>query len=631
MSPWMIAAALSAPASASGVLYGPDGYAELLALDGQAQVFGRVGVVEQSFRFEAPPGDWTFAASLPEGAAVAGLRFREGDGAWITAAPGEAVDPADTPDGAPGELLPGQVFTAALPTTAGEAVEVALSWQQLLPAEAGALALTLPLDDGGVSPAAAVSLGFEVTGLDEVLEASLSVGGDVALDGVSASATWTGAMSDADAVRLTWVEAAAPLGVTLLAYRPAEDPFTGALGGPGYALAVIQPGPLTDADRVEQLFTFVLDVSRSMVGAPLEAAVAAGSSWIDDLEAQDRFNVIPYASQPYPFRARATGATGEAAAEAGAFLDEQEAAGLSDPEEALVTALGLVDDTLLQRTFFGCSGTTRGEDGDAPPVEGAPIEQLDGAIQRVAPYVVLLTDGGASTGETDLEAILEAVASANTAGASLFAVGVGEDVDRELLERLTAAHRGEVAFAEDADAVEAAVSSLQERIRDPLLVQPQVDVEGAYDAAPEALPDAGAGWELLVAFRYDEPGGAELLLTGVRGQEELALSDTLSLPEEDGRWPVVARAWAQLRVDDLDDRYLAGESVYDEIAELVEDYGVASEVVTLSFGGADASEDVGAMAYASSGCAVLSRVSPRSRSLWATLLLGLGVALLRRR
>jgi len=636
MSPWMVIAALGAPASASGVLYQSDGYAPLSALSSDAAVLGRVASVESLYRFEASAGAWTFAASLPEGAAVSGLRYREGAGPWIAASPEAAAEAPKPPDSELEVLLPGEVFTAVLPETDGP-VDVALSWQQLLPARGGGLALTVPLDDGGVSPGAEVSVAVAVSGLDEVLEGALTAtsggaaedAGSVQIDGDEALAIWEGVLGDASEVTFSWAEASAPLGVELLAYRPAVDPFTGEAGGPGYALAVIQPGPLTDADRVEQLFTFVLDVSRSMAGAPLEAAVAAGSEWIGALEPEDRFNVIPYASQPYPFRPRASAATADAVGDAASFMAEQEAAGLSDPEEALVTALELVDDTLLQRTFFGCSGTTRGEAGDAPPLEGAPIEPVGGGVDRVAPYVVLLTDGGASTGETDPDAIAAAITAANTAGASLFAVGVGQDVDVALLERITAEHRGEVAFAADASEVAAAVGRLQERIRDPLLVQPQVDIDGAFDAAPEALPDVSAGWELLLAFRYDEPGEAALLLTGIRGQEDLALDDTLTLPEEDGRWPVVARAWAQLRVDDLDARYLAGESVYDEIEALVSSYGVASEVVTLSYG--DASEAMATADYASSGCSALSRVSPMMRSLWATMLVALGAALLRRR
>jgi hypothetical protein len=362
-----------------------------------------------------------------------------------------------------------------------------------------------------------------------------------------------------------------------------------------------------------------------MAGAPLEAATEAGGRWLESLEAGDRFNVVPYASQPYPFLRRAAAAESETVREARDFMEGQSAAGLSDPEEAVSEALALTQDTLLGRTFFGCSGTARAEGG--PPLEGAEITDPGAEVQRVAPYVVLLTDGGASTGETDPDAISAAVAAANTAGASLFAVGVGGGVDLELLERLTAEHRGEVALAAGPDEVVAAVATLQDRIRDPLLVRPQVAVEGAWGQAPEALADLAAGYELLVAFRWDTPGAAALTLTGIRGQDDLDQSWQVRLPEVDGRYPAVALGWAQLRVGDLDARYRAGEtSLYDEIEALVRDYGVASDVVTLSFA-ADAAADGGLAYDAASGC----QIAPVTRSAAFHLAALLVAALARRR
>ncbi len=231
-------------------------------------------------------------------------------------------------------------------------------------------------------------------------------------------------------------------------------------------------------------------------------------------------------------------------------------------------------------------------------MEDAEVRALDDAPAPAA-YVVWLTDGGASSGETATDAITEAVADANGLGASLYAIGVGPEVDLELLLAVTGANRGTVRAAETVDDVGLVVAELQDRVRHPALVQPVVVVDGAWDLAPAELEDLSEGYELVLAFRYDAAGEAVLNLSGARGAEDLDEDFAVTLPETDGALPAVARAWAQLRVADLDARYAAGETgLYSEIEALVVDYGVASEVVTLSFGALASDEGAFADAYA---------------------------------
>ncbi len=244
----VLIAALAGPALASGVLYGEAGLAPLESLALEARVTGRVAEVTATFRFDAAPGAWTFAASLPADAAVAGLRLQAGEGEWIEASASAAPADGDgdsAEDGAAPEGLPGAVFTAALPETDAAGVAVELRWQRLLAASGGALTLEIPLDDGGLNPGdPPASLVAEVAALDPVLEAWLE-GGEVAVDGDRIRAQWQGGLGDA--LALGWSEDAAELGVTLLSYRPEEDPFTGEAPGAGYALAVIRPGPVSSS------------------------------------------------------------------------------------------------------------------------------------------------------------------------------------------------------------------------------------------------------------------------------------------------------------------------------------------------------------------------------------------------
>jgi len=633
----MLALTWIGAALAGGVLYSATDYAALDALSAQVHVAGRVAGATTTWVWpDLPAGRWSFAAVVPPDSAIAGLRYRHGDGDWVSAGatPSDQVSVEAGPDGELAELLVGEVFSTPLPLlTEPGTLTLELSWQQVLSARDETLSVVLPLDDAGLNPGEPrVDVTFDVVGLEDLVAADLAPTGDVAIAGTDAAASWSGTMGDADAVTLTWTEQPGAFGVQVLTYRPAQDPFTGALAGPGYGLVVLVPGPVDAGARVDQLFTLVLDVSDSMAGEKLDTAVAAGGRWLGELEETDRFNLIPYASQAWPFRATAPTASEGAVARGDAFLARQEAAGLSDPGEALTEALDLADDTLQQTGFLGCGGTRRGPEGDAPPVADNPIEAVHGGLSAAA-YVVLLTDGEATAGETDPDALAQQVAQENTFGASLFALGIGPDADLGLLDRLARENRGEAALVEDSDGVADAVAALQERLQDPLLVQPVAVVAGAWDQAPRDLADLSGGHELLMAFRYDQPGETQVFLSGLRGPEDIDETYDVALPELDEALPVIARAWAQLRARDLDTAWLSGDtSVLTELTDLVETYGVASDVVTLAFEASDpessgAGDAALAIADDSAGCGC----SAVPVTLSWTLLVGLGAAVRRRR
>ncbi len=622
--------ALMASALGSGLLFDQDTYTPLDTVQIDVGIDGRIATGVVLYTFQPASGDMSFATALPTGAALAGLRYRQGLD-WIHATADVAPTTfAPAPEGNVHDLLDGEVFVTILPPLDGGPIEIEVVWQRILHAEEGLLTLDIPLSDSGLNPSdPEVQLTVDINGNARLTEIELVPGlGTIAGEGGTAS--WAGTISEADVAALSWTEDPAEFGIEVHVYRPAVDPFTGESSPDGYALVTILPGDPMDVARVDQLFTFVLDSSSSMQGAPMASAVRAAGQWIRKLKPVDRFNVIPYASQAVPFRGRSPYATDEAVDHAISYLERQNPAGLSDPEEGVTTALKLMDDTVQQRSFFSCGGSTHADDPDAAPVAGQAVETKMGREVRVAPYVVLLTDGGATTGETSIEGIVDAVTAANTVGASVFAVGVGPDADRRLLRQITSAHRGEVRYAENPSQVGEVVAALRDRIAHPLLVQPHIAVRKSRDRVPTSLPDVTAGTELVFAFRYRSPDTKKLQMTGIRGQLDYDESFDIDLPSTDDELPAVARAWAQLRTEELDDRYQAGEThLYDDIDELVRTYGVASDVVSLTFSdpywddyGDAASED--AAAYATTGASGACGCStPMLIAGWWPVMLGL--------
>ncbi len=617
---------LGAAAHASGLLLSDEAVVPLQSVDVTAYVAGRITAGASVYSFDDASGEGaTFVAALPTGAAVIRLSLQRDGGELVVADSAAEATPDAASDGGddPRDRLAGDersTFTAQIPAGEPGELQITVDWQVITAATRGALSLTIPLDDASENPTAAdASVAITVAPAAPLEDAALTPEGALEWSEDALTAGWSGTLDDADAVALSWTEQAGQMGVLAFHHRPAVDPWTGIEGDDGYTLLVIQPG--ADDAPLDKLFTFVIDTSDSMAGAPLAAANAAAETWLPDLAEDDRFNLIPYASQAHPYKGRAPQATDDEIERALEHLADQEASGLSDPEEALRAALGLAEDTIQQRTFLGCSGTRQGTEHDGPPVADAPITTEAGRQARMAAYVVLLTDGGASTGVVDPDAISASLQESDRIRASLFAIGLGADADMELLSRLASEHRGEALAVTSADEVPAAVSNLRDRIRDPLLLTPAVELEDGHSAAPSELMDLSAGHELIAAFRWSEPGERILTLTGVQNQADLERTWTLTLPEERDGLPAVALAWASLRVADLDAAYASGDdSALAEITALVETWGVASEYVTLSFS-ADAAQGADATAmYAEPGAGCGCAAAGGRWSVWLLVL-----------
>ena len=99
-------------------------------------------------------------------------------------------------------------------------------------------------------------------------------------------------------------------------------------------------------------------------------------------------------------------------------------------------------------------------------------------------YVIFLTDGLPTVGETNEAAIAKHAAAANKTRARLFAFGVGYDVNSRMLDRLARDNFGRSEYVRPNENIETAVSSLYRRIGAPVMtdVELAIDVEGAKES-----------------------------------------------------------------------------------------------------------------------------------------------------
>ena len=281
--------------------------------------------------------------------------------------------------------------------------------------------------------------------------------------------------------QLYYAAGAGDVGLTALTHRPRRD-------ANGHFLLLISPrAELSKRQQVPRDLVFVLDTSGSMAGARIRQARNALNYCLRNLDAGDRFGLIHFATTVNPYNTRLLPATRDQLDRARQWVDNLEATGSTNIDEALAAALAMrADET--GRSFT----------------------------------VVFFTDGQPTIGETDPAQIVKNVAAKNTANTRIFTFGVGDDVNAVLLDQLADKTRSVATYVRESEDIEAKVSGLYAKISRPVLtdlklsVGPNVTLTEVY---PPHLPDLFHGSQLVVLGRYHGKGAAAVTLTGTVGKQ----------------------------------------------------------------------------------------------------------------
>ena len=167
--------------------------------------------------------------------------------------------------------------------------------------------------------------------------------------------------------------------------------------------------------------------------------------------------------------------------------------------------------------------------------------------------------------------------------ARVFSVGMGADVNVGLIEQLALEGRGTAHFVRPEESVERAVELLATRLRQPLLTDVRVSVDGNVRLSrlyPSGPQDIFAGQDLVLLARYDGSGTANVTVTGNAAGRRVRWSSQRSFPREARDNAFVPRLWATQRIGWLsaEKRRNGGSSeIDDEIRQLGERFGIPTE------------------------------------------------------
>ncbi len=314
-------------------------------------------------------------------------------------------------------------------------------------------------------------------------------------------------------------------------------------GEDGYFCLTLTAGEELEARDVGMDYVFVLDVSGSMRDdRKLLLSKDSVSAFIDTLEEGDRFEVMTFNIAPSLAFNQLQAANAESRGQSREFLGSAEAAGGTALKPAVETAY-------------------RFADSDRPL------------------NVVILSDG--LTDQAERAVLLEAI-EARPRNARVFCIGVGNDVNRALLEQIAEDSGGLAAFVSQGDNFKRQAAAFRRKLTRPAASDLELTLAGigAFDVVPTLVPNLYHGAPVRIYGRYSNPGEGEVRLTGQINGVAWDQVATLDFASRDPANPEIDRMWAWHRLDALQkqaDRTGNRDRVIDEIVRLGETYSIVSE------------------------------------------------------
>ena len=282
-----------------------------------------------------------------------------------------------------------------------------------------------------------------------------------------------------------------------------------------FFLLVAEPPKAVRPDEIPpREYIFVLDVSGSMYGFPLDTAKKLMNDLASVLRPSDTFNVIVFADGSETWSRASVPATPLNLSRALQFIGRKSGGGGTRLLDAMQQAVAL-------------------------PRSG-----------QASRSIVLVTDG-----YIDAEADVFDYVRAHLDETNVFAFGIGSGVNRFLIEGVARAGLGTpFIVTEPGEAAEAA-ARLRHYIDTPVLTGIDVRFNGfdVYDVEPGQIPDLFASRPIVVFGKWRGSAAGFIDISGTTGRGAYAASIPVSRASIDARHGALRHLWARTRIAELSD------------------------------------------------------------------------------
>ena len=306
----------------------------------------------------------------------------------------------------------------------------------------------------------------------------------------------------------------------ILRYRLAGEEITSGLllyqgRNENFFLLMAEPPLVVEPDEVpSREYIFVLDVSGSMNGFPLDTAKKLMSDLANVLRPSDAFNIVVFADGSETFSPVSVPATPPNLRRALQFIGRKNGGGGTQLLSALKRALAVPRQRDTSRS------------------------------------IVLVTDG-----YIEAEADVFDYVRAQLDDVNFFAFGIGSSVNRFLIEGVARAGLGEPFIVTEPGEATAAAARLRRYIDTPVLTGIDVSFNGfdAYDVEPGKVPDLFASRPIIVFGKWRGSATGSIDISGKTGRGVYRTSIAVSPSSADTRHAALRHLWARTRIADLSD------------------------------------------------------------------------------
>lgn len=281
-----------------------------------------------------------------------------------------------------------------------------------------------------------------------------------------------------------------------------------------YFMLMVQPPERCETEDIPpREYMFVLDVSGSMCGFPMDTAKDLIRDLVGNLKETDSFNLMMFSDEAYLMSSAPVAANEKNIKTSLRLIDEQQGGGGTELAPALESALSFLGDDKARS-------------------------------------VIVITDGYIS-GEKEIFNIVED----NLDQVSFFSFGIGTSVNRYLIDGIAKTGMGESFVVTDSAEASETAQRFRTYIESPILTDIQVSYDGfeVYDVEPKKLPTLFAQRPIVVYGKWRGELTGTVKITGNNGSgkfvQEIPLKEIEPLKDNDA----IRYLWARKKMERLTD------------------------------------------------------------------------------
>jgi Ca-activated chloride channel family protein len=313
----------------------------------------------------------------------------------------------------------------------------------------------------------------------------------------------------------------------------------------GYFTIMMQP-PLqpSDSQVTPREITFILDVSGSMSGIPMDMSKEIVRRTLDRMRPEDIFNIFIFSGGNGQLWENPQPKTEGNIATAKNFLNTLQGSGGTEMLAGLRRAINAKHDSKYLQMY------------------------------------VFLTDGYVGNEDEILKVVRE-----EKRDARIFAFGIGSSVNRYLIDGIGKFGNGasQVVLPRDSEYALRAADQFYNCIDSPVLVDISIDWNGlpVKEVYPHKIRDLFAGQTISVIGRYDQAAKGTAIVRARIGSRPVQFEIKMNLPKEEDNNSALEAVWARHKIEELSETMMVASGPEQQsLVKQITDLGVSHRLVT---------------------------------------------------